>query len=258
MTRVAHSIATVLPCVIALAMATDASRGASPVSSSSVVGITLSLRSPIGFSGVLAEVVYFVRLNEGESPEAALARGQLLATHHAQADRLLLLGASPGTYVAVAASYRTSYSGQYLHAGTVRTGQSSAASAALDPFASEDVHRTYFAREVVESTRVVVGPDAFAYAGELELQQTQWIDEGDVIQLLVQQLLEPDSTGQPEGLRAPSQWISYEGALLQFRRDPEGELRFLEHARKKLKKTKWAAPLERRRAALRATSSRER
>src|SRR5512145_2879347 len=116
-------IAVAVPCAIALALATPATRGAPPEPGAAVVGITLSLRSPIGFSGIHAELVYFLRLNEGESVDSAIARGELITTTQARAEHLLLLGTGPGTYVAVAAAYRTSYSGQYVHAGAVRTGQ---------------------------------------------------------------------------------------------------------------------------------------
>jgi len=178
----------------------------------------------------------------------------VLATNEADGGRLLMLGAVPGTYAAVAAAYRKSTSHGPIPVATGHPSRNVTVTVGFDPFASEDVFRTYFSREIIESTLVAVGPDTFSYVGQLTVKQSTGIAKGDEVQRRFQEVLEGSSAKQSGFLRGMTGTYSYRGSLREFQRDRESEDQFLEKAAKRLRKTEWAALLEKRRAELRAAS----
>jgi len=236
------------------AVISASSAAESPDTSHAAIGITLSLRAPV-VGSVDPDAVYFVRLDAGESLDSALARGQVITTNEASGGRLLLLGTIPGTYVAVAAVYRETQAGEFVPIATVHLAKNVTVTVGFDPFATEDVYRTYFARDVIESTMVTVGLDSFVYVGQLTVKQSTGIAKGDEVQKHFQQVLEGKAARQPGFLRALSGTYSYRGSLREIRRDRESEERFLEKAGKRLKNTEWAALLEKRRAELQGSPS---
>jgi len=178
----------------------------SPDTSHAALGITLSLRAPVAIGSNDADVAYFVRLNEGESLDSALARGEVIATNDADDGRLLILGAIPGTYVAVAAAYRKTKSGGSTPLATGHPAKNVTVSIGFDPLGTEEAYRTYFARDFIESTMVSIGPDSFVYVGHLVVKQATGIAQGDEVQKHFQHVLEGKSAKR-SGLRRKSGFV---------------------------------------------------
>ena len=246
--RICAAVVLGILVLVAVALAGPPSVPAAP--GLSALGVSMDLKAPVAIGSIDPDVVYFVRLNEGESLDSALARAEVIATNESSGGRLFVLGAIPGTYVAVAAAYRKARSSQPMPLASGSPSRNVTVSVGFDPFQGEEVFRTYFAREDIESTTVVLGPDSFRYAGHLVVKQSLGIADGDEPQRRFQQVLEGKAAKQSGFMRAMTGTHSYRGSLRELQRDQATEAKFLEKAAKRLRKTDWAALLDKRRAAL--------
>ncbi len=133
---------------------------------SSGVGLSVKLRGPAHFPTYKARSVYFAKVDD-----INIKKDAVYESNFSKDGRVYLLNASPGEYVAVAASY----------------------SMLLSP----DLYITYFPKELVNLTRVRVDDGAFVYAGNYHVAMNVGIceEKADEIQIYYAEKFAP---GQPK------------------------------------------------------------
>ena len=223
---------------------------------SSALGINVSVRKVIGIGNDDAQVVYFLKLDEGESFDAALSHGTLVASTLGDGGRVLLLDAAPGTYVAVAAAFAKKNQNQpsILSVDVVSTPHTTV-SIGYDPFAHNlNVYRTYFEKDLIERTKVTVAPGCFEYAGDIHVDTSENVKgKGDDAQKLFQQALEGSVANEPGILRVLTGNNSFRGSLLEHKKDKASEQEFLQKAGKFLRQSTWSGVLAMRLAELQSS-----
>jgi hypothetical protein len=142
-----------------------------PIEEGAIIGIRITHNMPMDlFNEAAPHFVYFVRLENGN-----LLGDEIIRSNYRRDDRLYLLNATPGTYVAIATSKMGPPAVQYGSA--IR-------------------HTTYFERYLVERTRIDVKPNAIVFMGNFEVKMSQGWAEGDDVQTHYRNIIAP---GAPAG-----------------------------------------------------------
>lgn len=207
-------------------------------SNSSMIALAVTNRAPIKLFSNSPDRVYFVRLEEGDSPNTATS---LVPSNYAKGNYIYLLNAEPGRYAAVA---------------SMRVQQRMAAPAAPSSglsvtfgSASKSTYTSYFAEDLIEMTQVTVTPGTVNVIGEYTVDDAK-LKDADNAQLHYYRLIEPGAE-KNRGLLAlfsAELAISYRGSLHEVKRDAEAEAKFLAAAKKHLGDTGWSEIITGRRA----------
>jgi hypothetical protein len=121
------------------------------------LGVQVEVRAPIGLFKDTAQTVYFARVDGGEGVE----RGSVLLSTLSCGDRIYLLNAPPGEYVAVAAEWQRAIQPPPTTPGNAPTES-----------ARSVTYRAFFSRETIEATRVTLAPGRFALMGRLSVDSS--------------------------------------------------------------------------------------
>jgi len=181
-----------------------------PVDQGAIIGIRVSNSSPRMY--LPPEGVYFVRLDN-----QSLLGQEILRSNFRIADRMYLLNAAPGTYVAI---------GNVLNAQTGPTAKIT----------------TYFARDLVEKTRITVAPGEFAFMGALVFEGSRAWSAGDDVQTHYRKHLAPDAVAGGVAnsiMQHFSVVVAAWEKLSHFTKDDQSRTAFLLQAREDLAGSEW-------------------
>jgi hypothetical protein len=182
-----------------------------------VVGISVGTRTWIALWSEQVHTAGFIRLEEGDDP---LDGENWVESNYAEGNRLYLLDAEPGDYVAVA---------------VVRQEET-----------EEGRFFTFLDEEIIRSTRVTVRPGEVVYMGDYELKISQDRQGADDAQRHYEVLLYP---GYPNDAR-------FYGSCRQCRTDPAAEEQFLEESLELFQNTGWERVFRQRLDRLRGSAER--
>lgn len=192
-----------------------------PVEQGAIIGIRITHNMPLDFFNEAApHSVFFVRLENGN-----LLSDEILRSNYRREDRFYLLNASPGTYVAIASA---------------KTGPPALR------YGSPTRLTTYFQRDLVERTRIEVGPNAAAFMGNFEVKIAQGWSEGDEVQTHYRNIVAP---GAPAGgflasmLQNLSGDVAFWGHIAKEDRSNQAISDFIAKAGEDLANSGWAARL---------------
>jgi hypothetical protein len=205
-----------------------------PVSDdSAALGITVENRwAEPGHPAEFPDTVYFVRL---QGKEQLAAQRELIRSNFRKGNRVYLLNAKPGRYVAVAASETVVREATRRDSDVLR---------GLDTYR---VFTSYFDAPLIQGTEVEVGPGDFAVAGHFVVRIADDIEDGDESQRHFHRLVDPllvDPFGNP--IVDPDNSVAIRGKLIESRREQASEREFLLMALQDLKGSGWSQPLQRR------------
>lgn len=181
-----------------------------PVDQGAIIGIRVSHSSPWKY--LPPEGVYFVRL-DNQSPLGH----EILRSNFRVADRMYLLNAAPGRYVAI---------------GTVLNSQRGPAAKIV----------TYFARDLVEKTPITVGPGEFAFMGALVFESSGAWSDGDDVQTHYRKLLAPNAVASGivnSVMQQFSGYVAIWGSLGHVAKDDQSRNAFIHAAREDLAGSEW-------------------
>lgn len=200
---------------------------------SSGIGISIKTSAPISLFNQNAGSVFFIRVDN----KNGLFQSHVFPSNYANNGRLYLLNVEPGEYAAV-----TSYKHQnlgYHHASSapVYSGSHTSVSISATTGGPQD-YSTYFPKDLVEATRVKVGPGEFAFMGSFVVDQSVGLEEADKVQWHYANLLAPNTK-----VGAWNQLFSndyhYRGSIKESHCDDEARNQFLVHAREDLIEGGW-------------------
>ncbi len=179
-----------------------------------VLAISVRTYPPVSLWSEPDDIVAFVRL---EDDADMFAGSNWVESNYADGERIYLLDAEPGEYVAVA---------------SIRV-----------PDSPDSYGRfvTYYDEEIVRATRVTVGVGGFAFLGELRAKQHLDLENGDDAQQHYSDLLA--TAGRID--------VRYRGTRKEFGRDRDAERKFLEETLDRFGGTGWAGMFEARLGELR-------
>jgi len=139
---------------------------------SSAVGIALKMRvGPLKITSEKPDVILFARLEEGETVDDVLTKEVLIPSTFVSGEQAYLLNAAPGTYVAVCALYAVENQSSDTETFSTDVGSGVSVGVSLDTFGGEDTYRNYFSKELIDRTKVTVGPRSFACMGRFVANQ---------------------------------------------------------------------------------------
>lgn len=194
-----------------------------PLEHGSLIGIRIASGAAIRiFDDQTPEKIYFVRL-ENEN----LLGEEIITSNFRRDNRLYLLNASPGTYVAVASSKMGPPALQY---------------------GSPIRNTIYFPRDLVEKTRVKVGLDEFVFMGDFDVLISPGWSGGDDVQSHYRNIIAPgaEAKGFLKGmLQSLSGDIGFWGSLRKVSNDDQARSDFLLKSREDMAGSGWATRLER-------------
>jgi len=177
---------------------------------SSGVAIDLTLKAPIGIFSNKPAQVYFARIDNQDG----LLQQQIIRSNFIKAGRAYLLNARPGTYVAVGAYF-------------------------LSPMqASRATYTTYFPKELVEQSKVIIRENDFVFMGSYVVETSVGLDGADVLQLHYKNVIAP---GEATGLLTMSFGgaIHYRGTLLERKNDEQTRNELARNAKEDLAGSGW-------------------
>jgi hypothetical protein len=200
---------------------------------------------PLSIGTTRPEMVLFVRLDEGEDLDNLTEKRALIPSSRIAGDYAVLLNASPGTYVAVAALYGEDVEGVEVPVASTNVGPHVTATFSLEMFAGEVVHRNYFSREMIAATMTRVDPASFAFMGSYRADQSFRFGDADDLQRHFLRVIEGedvDRSGFFSDLTS-SDWAK-RLTLTEVRRDAMVVAAFAEQAMDDLKGSGWVPMLE--------------
>lgn len=213
-------------------------------SNSSMIALAVKNRAPIKLFSNSPDRVYFVRLEEGDSPNTST---QVIPSNYAKGNYIYLLNAEPGRYAAVACM-------RVQRTMAAPAAPASGVSVSFNP-GSKSTYTSYFAEDLIEMTQVTVTPGSINFIGEYTVDDAK-LKDPDSAQLHYYRLIEP---GAEKGrgllaLFAGKLEISYRGSLHEVKRDAEAEAQFLAAAKKHLAETGWSSLIARNQGRLSSPS----
>lgn len=209
---------------------------------SSALGVAVALRDA-GGTVTVPEVVYFVRLEPGASPEQALLQPNIVPSNHSENGRFYLFNAPPGIYAVVAAAEKRPVEGLAGRVSGETTRREDGGSTGLSIDVGKRklrLHRVYFSRQLAEASRTNVAPGDFAYGGTWTAETRPIDSEADDVQQHYRRTLEGDpglNVGDPA--TAP---LAFAGRG-HIQKDADAEAAFRTATRAALGKSAWSAQL---------------
>ena len=195
-------------------------------SESSGLGIVVTLRAPIGIFGATPSVVYFAKVDNDDG----LLQQQVVRSNYSNDNRLYLLNAPPGSYVAVAAFF----SRAPVPAGPPPPGVS------VTVGVGRTAYTTYFSKDLVEQTRVNVGERDFAFMGGYVVDQSVGLESADPVQIHYSNLIAPGAA-KAGFLHLLSGDYHYRGTVLEAKKDEQSRSEFFRNAKQDLSEGGWTA-----------------
>jgi hypothetical protein len=195
-----------------------------------VIGIEVELEPPIGMFSQKPDRIYFVRIDaEGE-----LAQHQVIPSSLAKDGRVYLLGAKPGRYAAVAA-FRAQ-AAVPLPFGT-----------ATGPGVSVSIGRTgyttYFAKDLIDTTRVELGSGGFAFMGSYRVKQSVGLQGAEPIQAHYAELISPGAS-KTGAVQLFGGDYHFRGVALDTKPVADTRTDFLSKAQRDLAESEWRQVLK--------------
>jgi hypothetical protein len=181
------------------------------------IGISVKIRTPIGWSTEEPHVVYFIKLDD----KGDIQQRTVIPSNYAKDGRVYLLNVAPGDYAAVAAWYskqmpsavpvQPGFSVSFNPAGAIAAGGWS----------------TYFPKELIEQTRVSVGKGQFVFAGSYVLNTSVFGKE--------------DPLQAHYAYEVISRGVKWLGSIREAKYDDTARTEFLIKAREDLAEGGWTA-----------------
>lgn len=196
---------------------------------SSGLGIDVTLRAPVGIFSNSPTQIYFAKTDG----EGGILQQSIIRSNYVKDGRAYLLNAQPGTYVAVAA---------FFSRGPVPA-------APLSPGVSVSVgmgrtsYTTYFSKELIEQTRVVLGANDFVFMGSYVVGQSVGLAGADAVQTHYQNVIAPDATTGGL-LHLMGGDYHYRGTLIDRKSDEHTRNEFVRNAKEDLAGSGWTARLK--------------
>lgn len=190
-----------------------------------VVGIQIETQVPIGIFSQKPDVVYFVKIdNEGD-----ITQNQVIPSNFAKDGRIYLLNARPGKYAAVAA-FRSQAGSPFTPAPQPGVNVSVSI--------GKTGYTTYFSKELIEATKVDVGPGEVVFMGSYIVKQSVGLTDAEPIQSHYANLLAPGSSKSGFGHLLSGDY-HYRGAVGEAKRDNDARTEFIKKARDDLAEGGW-------------------
>ena len=191
----------------------------------SIIAIEIIERGAIRFVKSFPDKVYFVRMNEEGD---LLTQEDIIPSNSKQGDYVYLVNARPGRYAAVATWKR-------VEVRTMPPPESTA-----PPDTSRSIYRTFFSKDLVTATEVIVPPSTLIYMGRIEVDLSSGMSDGDEVQRHFLKLLSPTGNlGFIERMLTGNSDYINKGTLREIRRNRETELEFLKDAIERFEVTDW-------------------
>lgn len=183
---------------------------------SSGVSIDIKLKQISLFSNK-PDLIYFARIDG----EGGLLQEQIRRSNYSKDGRAYLLNARPGTYVAVAAFF----------------------TAGGGPYVATHSYTTYFSKEMVEQTKVLIGANDFVFMGSYVVDQSIGLAGADAVQTHYQDVIAPGAitTGFFQLLSLDHH---YRGTLLERKSDEQTRNEFFRNAKEDLAGSGWVGRLK--------------
>jgi hypothetical protein len=203
-------------------MADDAQAG--------VVAIEVELEPPIGLFSQKPDRVFFVRIDA----EGGLTQHQVMPSSLAKDGRFYLLGAKPGAYAAVAALRMQS---------ALPLPMGAAPGAGVSVSIGRTGYTTYFAQELIDTTKVELGSAGFAFMGSYRVKQAVGLQGAEPIQLHYAELISP-GVAKSGAVHLLSGDYHFRGAALDAKRMADVRTEFMRKAQVDLAGSAWRRVLE--------------
>jgi len=183
---------------------------------SSGLGIDVTLTAPVGIFSNRPTQMYFAKIDG----EGGILQQSIIRSNYVKDGRAYLLNAQPGAYVAVAAFFSRAAPGAPLSRYT-----------------------TYFSKELVDQTRVMIGANDFAFMGSYVVGQSVGLAEADAVQTHYQNVVAPGAT-TGGFLHLMSGDYHYRGTLVERKNDEQTRNEFVRNAKEDLAGSGWTARLK--------------
>lgn len=200
------------------------------------IGIAVKVRGPAGLWNKTPDIVLFAKLDAAQ--QNLFSQTPLIPSSFVQGNRFYLLNATPGRYIAVAASWKAPVQRQ---SGSVvmATGQT-------------NDYVIFFPEPVVQLSDVTVPAGAIQFMGDYLLDWSLSFGEADQVQLFYVQMLAPGAESKSllsdvaTYLMTGRMDIYYRGSMQEGKRDAQAEERFLLSAMDDLQGGTWKEVIEHR------------
>ena len=197
---------------------------------SSGLGIHVTLKAPIGIFRNSPSQIYFAKIDG----EGGILQQSVFRSNYVKGGRAYLLNAQPGAYAAVAAFF----SREPL---PVFAPPSPGVSVSLKLGRTD--YMTYFSKELVEQTKVTIGPNDFAFMGSYVVDQSAGLAGADTVQIHYQGVIAPRAA-MGEFLLMMTGDFHYRGTLNERKNDEQTRNEFIRNAKEDLAGSGWAARLK--------------
>lgn len=191
----------------------------------SAIGIEVETQAPVGIFRNKPDRIFFVRIDG----EGDITQNQIIPSNFARDGRIYLLNAKPGKYAAVAA-FRSQAGAPFAPAP--QSGVSVSVSV------GKTGYTTYFAKELIEATKVDVGRGEVVFMGSYVVRQSVGLRDAEPIQNHYAELLAPGSSKSGIGHLLSGDY-HYRGAVNEVKRDSDARTEFLRKAKDDLAEGGW-------------------
>lgn len=179
------------------------------------LAIDITLKAPSGpFSNKPAQV-YFAKIDNQDG----VLQQQIIRSNFIKDGRAYLLNARPGTYVVVGSFFL------------------------LSSQASRATYTTYFSKEIVDQSKVILRENDFVFMGSYVVQNSMGLDGADEVQSHYKNVIAPgEATGVLAMIFVGA--VHYRGALRERKDDEQTRDEFIRNAKEDLAGSGWAARIK--------------
>ncbi|MCB1307815.1 MAG: hypothetical protein KDK30_06535 [Leptospiraceae bacterium] len=203
---------------------------------STLLAIQLELAPPLSlFGNKEPEKVFFVRVLD----DNLMSRHGMIESTWARDNRVYLLNAEPGVYIAVAGQYSITTEGQTTSttSGNVTVSTTTGG--------GTNYYTTFFPEEVVQNTRIVVEPNKVTFMGKYVLGMEQGYDSMDEMQKHYVEQMFPGAIQAAANRSAAMGFLTaqphYRGVVKSQILPADGMAQFTSLARGDFGETPWSA-----------------
>ena len=182
-------------------------------------GIDVTLKLPVGIFSAQPEQVFFVKVDDKDG----LLQRQGFRSNYSKDGRAYFLNAPPGTFVAIGAYFSRQIQSYGM---PPKTG-----------------YTTYFAKELVEHTKVTVREGDFSFMGSYVVDMSVGLQGADEVQTHYKNAVAP---GSPTGtfLMGYMGDIHYRGTMRERTNDEQARNDFFRNAKDDLAGSAWATRIK--------------
>ena len=232
--------AVIVACLMFSGCATTQPAAPIPIDEqSAALGLSLKMRQgPLKLTSATPDIVFFVRLEEGETAADVVGKRQLIPSTWADKEQVYLFNVEPGTYAAVAAIYGVEHEPTSTNVASTNIGSNASASFDITIY-GEDTYRNYFSQEMVAETVATVAPGSLVFIGRFVANQSTSFGDGDEVQEHFIRIVEGEGADESGFSKMLSGEYSRRLDPHEIQRGEDAHNKFVKNAEKYLAGTAW-------------------